>query len=86
MTLTNFVKPLVVFAAVLRLPACSNLPFPMDGDLKAKIPEADTEGTVSEPIKEGEAETLDLYLPTEVGESAPACGLEGGAAVARAMR
>jgi len=80
-TLTNFVKPLVVFAAVLMLPACSNLPFPMDVDLKAKIPEADTEGTVSEPIKEGEAETLDLHLPTEVGECIDFSEVEPGVTV-----
>src|SRR5690554_1652434 len=68
MTRISFVKPIVAATAILLLAACSGLPLPMDVDLKAKVPADSSEGTVSEPIEKGEAETLDLLLPTEAGE------------------
>jgi len=62
----NLTRAIAAAAAVLILAACASLPLPMNVDLLAKM--SDTEGTVSEPIKAGQVEELDLHVPTEEGQ------------------
>lgn len=63
-----FAKMLSVVTAVLVLGACASVPVPLDVDLRAQMPEATKEGTVTEPVQAGEVEVLDLRLPTEEGQ------------------
>lgn len=64
---THFVRAIAAVTTLLVLSACSSLPLPMDVDLKSKLAEESHEGTITEPVREGETEELDVRLPDEGG-------------------
>lgn len=64
----NFTRAIAAVPAILVLGACASFPLPMDVDLQAKMPETATTGTVTEPVKAGEVEVLELRVPTEEGQ------------------
>lgn len=81
MNRNNIVRATAAVTAILVLTACATLPLPLDVDLRAQIPESVVEGTLTEPVREGEAETIDLRLPTEVGECLDFSDVAPGATV-----
>ena len=64
----NIARSMAAATAVLVLSACASLPLPYDVDLQAKMSDSATQGTVTEPIKAGEVEVLDLRVPSDEGQ------------------
>lgn len=50
---THLARLIVAGTTAVILAACSSLPLPMNVDLKAKIPDTSSEGTVTEPVRKG---------------------------------
>ncbi len=83
MRLREALVALTASAGLAALVSCAALPIPHEVDLRQQMSE--TEGAVTVPIGEGEAETLDMRLPSEDGMCLDFSGTAPGATVQSAQ-